>query len=64
LQVLLGKLNRNIKTVVVADGGGNQDNEAVANETLAVGYVLFSKTGHREKAKPGKAMLDPGCGQV
>lgn len=55
---------RNIKTVVVADGGGNQDNEAAANETLGPGYVLFSKTGHQEKAKRVKGMRNPGWKQI
>ena len=60
MQVLLEKSNRNINTVVVVDAGGNQDKEAIANETWGVGHVLFSKTGHREKVKPGKAMRDLG----
>jgi hypothetical protein len=28
------------------------------------GYVLFSKTGHREKVKPAKAVRDLDCSQV
>jgi len=55
------KLIGNINTVVVADGGGNQDKEAIANESWVASNVLFSKNGHREKAKPGKEMACPGC---
>jgi hypothetical protein len=58
------KINRNIKTVVVAVGGGNQDNRTIANETWGAGYVLFSKTGHTEKAKPVKAVQDQGCRRI
>jgi hypothetical protein len=47
------KINRNTKTVAVADGGGNLDNEVNANETWGAGYVLFSKTGHGKEVKPG-----------
>jgi hypothetical protein len=62
--VLLAKLNRNSKTVVVADGGGNLDNEAFANETWHLGHVLFSKTRHREKEKRAKAVRDSGFRRV
>ena len=58
------KLNRNTKTVVVADGSGNQDKEAIANESWVAGHVLFSKTGHREKVKPGKAITCLGCRRI
>jgi hypothetical protein len=40
------------------------DNQAVANESWGAGYVLFSKTGHREKVKPAKAVRDLDCSQV
>jgi hypothetical protein len=50
------ELNRDTKTVVVADGSGNQDKQAIANESWVAGNVLFSKTGQGEKAKPGEAM--------
>jgi type II secretory pathway component PulC len=63
-QVLLEKLNKDTKTVVVADGSGNQDKETIANESRDVDHVLFSKTGRREKVKPGKAMREPGCRRV
>ncbi|MHB1935053.1 MAG: hypothetical protein ACYCOR_00535 [Acidobacteriaceae bacterium] len=53
-------LNRKIKTVAVADGGGNLDNEAIANGSWDAGHVLFSKTGHEEKVKAVKAMRNPG----
>jgi hypothetical protein len=64
LKVLLEKLNRNSKTVVVADGSGNLDNEAIVNETWGVGYVQFSKTGHGEKVKPVKPVRDSGWMRV
>jgi hypothetical protein len=54
------EFNRNSKTVVIADGGGNLDKEDPANETWDAGSVLFSKTGHGEKVKAGNAMPNRG----
>ncbi|MHB1841404.1 MAG: hypothetical protein ACYCPD_16725 [Acidobacteriaceae bacterium] len=55
---------RNIKTVEVADGGGNLDNQPFASENWGAGHVLFSKTGQQEKVKPVKAMRNAGLTQI
>ncbi|MGO8717646.1 MAG: hypothetical protein ACLQMO_00335 [Acidobacteriaceae bacterium] len=63
-QILLEKLKINIKTVTVADGGGNLDNQAIINGNGGAGYARISKIGQGEKVKQVKAMCKPGLNQI